>query len=192
MLQITEIVGNIHRDESLANAHEEYTTKDQVERLILDEHDRKRSRLRTTTDRGTEVGLVIDHPAGLAAGDVVIYDDERMIVITAEQQEVAVFAINGIENRETAVRLGHHIGNQHWALTIRNGRLYVPVPEKRAHVERIIEGTLGTVPIEYERVDPAMFEENTHSDHTTHEYTPSDHDHRHRNDPGSSHDHHDR
>jgi urease accessory protein len=191
MLQITEIIGNIHRDESLANAHDEYEEQDQVERLILDEHDRKRSRLRTTTDRGTDVGLVIDHPAGLSAGDVIVYNAERMIIITAEQQEVAVLDIDIIENRERAVTLGHHLGNQHWTLTIRNGRLYIPVPEKRAHAERVIEGTLGDVPIEYEQADPAIFEENAQPNHHSHEHITSDQDHRHRNEPGHSHDHYD-
>lgn len=191
MLQITELVGNIHRDESLAKAHDEYEKQDRVERLVLDEHDRKRSRLRTTTDRGTDVGLVIDQPTGLSAGDVVVYNDESLIVITAEQQEVGILDIESIENREMAIELGHHLGNQHWSLTIRNGRLYVPVPEKRAHVERVIEGVLGDVPVEYERVDPAVFEENAQLNHHNHEHTPTDHNHQHGTEPIHSHDHHD-
>lgn len=181
MLLRETIIGNIHRDEPLADTYEEYETDDRVERIALDENDRKRSRLRTTTDRGTDVGIVVDRQAGLAAGDVVAYDDERMIVITAERREALVIELDAIDDMATALECGHRLGNQHRELAVEEGRVYVPVSEERAHVERVIERTLGEIPIMYERVDLSTFEKQNQSmdhHHSQHRHgTEDDHHH---------------
>lgn len=182
MLLIEGILGNIHRDEPLAATYEEYETDDRVERIVLDENDRKRSRLRTTTDRGTDVGIVVDR-AGLSAGDVIAHDDERIIIITAERRKALVIELDAVEDVAMAFECGHHLGNQHRTLTIEDGRAYIPISEERAHVERVIERTLGDVPINYEQVDPSTFEKRDqptehHSQHRHGEDNPT-HDHEH-------------
>lgn len=175
MLLVREIIGNIHDDDGLANAYEEYDARDRVEQIVLDETDRKRSRLRTTTDRGTDVGLVVDDPTGLSAGDVVARDNDRMIVVATEQQEAAIVDLEDVEDTAAGIAFGHHVGNQHQDLTVKNGQLYLPVEEKRSHVRRTIEKTLGDVPIEYEQVDPGIFGVSDRSPHSH----GDDHDHSH-------------
>ena len=191
MLRISNIIGNVNRDDSLRAALEAYDSEGQVERVVLDDHDRKRSRLRTTTDDGTDLGLVINNESGLSAGDVLAHSDDRIIVVASERTEAAIVDLTFVETKQAALELGHHLGNQHWNLTVQDNQLYVPVPDKRTHVERSIKAVLGDVPVDYDYVDPALFGTDSAPHGHTHETGSSEGVHLHHNHNGTETDGHD-
>ncbi len=63
MERIDGIVGNVHTDDELATLCEDHEANGTLERVVVDASDRRRSRFRTTTDAGTDVGVVVNAPA---------------------------------------------------------------------------------------------------------------------------------
>jgi urease accessory protein len=179
MILADTIHGNVNRDASLERRYEEYAEAGNVEHVRIDPDERKRSRLRTETDAGTEVGIVVADKPGLNAGDVVVLDDERMIVVAFEKREALVIAYPDRAPADAlvaATRLGHVIGNRHWDLLVRDGRLYVPLTEDRAFVAELIREELPPgAEVTFDRI---AFEagESGHSHEHGHDH-PDHHDH---------------
>ena len=190
MKRVDGVVGNVDSDPDLAaeiDAHEQAGT---LETVVLDDTERKRSRLRVTTDAGTDLGVLVDQPE-LVAGDVLLCNDDRAVVVAFEEREAFVIEFPAAKAAvSTAVELGHRIGNQHWDLAVDGATLYIPAEADRA----IIEDVLGPyVPdgatTRYETVDAERFidggdNETAAGDHGV----DHDHEHEHGHDHGHSHD----
>jgi len=190
MKRVDGVVGNVDSDPELAaeiDAHEQAGT---LETVVLDDTERKRSRLRVTTDAGTDLGVLVDQPE-LVAGDVLLIDTDRAVVVAFEERTAFVIEFPAAEAAvSTGVELGHRIGNQHWDLAVDGATIYIPVEADRA----IIEDVLGPyVPdgatTRYETVDAERFidggdNETAAGDHGV----DHDHEHEHGHDHGHSHD----
>jgi len=122
MKRIDGIIGNVHADDDLAALYAGHQSAGSLERVVIDADDRRRSRFRATTDAGTDVGVVVDK-AAVSAGDVLLAEDERLIVVAFEPRDALVVSLPDAtaERLEAAVELGHRIGNQHWDLAIDEG-----------------------------------------------------------------------
>jgi urease accessory protein len=203
MKRVDGVVGNVDRDPALADAVAEHEAAGTLETIVLDDTERRRSRLRVTTDSGTDLGVLVDQPE-LAAGDVLVLDDDRAVVVAFEEREAFVVEFPAAEAAvATGVELGHRIGNQHWDIAVEGERIYLPVDADRA----IIENVLGPYIPEgatthYETVDAERFvdggdpdSEHSHGDHDNHDHTDShshgdgDHDHTHDHDHDHDHSH---
>jgi len=203
MRRVDGVVGNVDRDPALADAVAEHERAGRLETVVLDDTERRRSRLRVTTDAGTDLGVLVDQPE-LTAGDVLVLDDDGAVVVAFEEREAFVVEFPAAEAAvSTALELGHRIGNQHWDLAVEGDTVYVPVEADRA----IIEDVLGPyLPAEaatrYETVGAELFTdgdsdqtadrgaEHDHTDEHGHGHAHGDdrsHDH-----DGRSHDHDDR
>ena len=191
MKRVDGVVGNVEDDPDLAAAVADHERAGTLETVVLDDTERKRSRLRVTTDAGRDLGVLVDQPE-LKAGDVLVLDDDRAVVVAFEAREAFVIEFPDTETAvATGVELGHRIGNQHWDIAVDGETIYIPVDADRA----IIETVLGPyIPDEatthYETVDAERFvdgdeieSDNGHGDHDGH-----DHDHA----DGRSHEHDDR
>ena len=164
-----------------------------LERVVLNSADRRKSRLRVETDAGTDLGILVDKPE-LAAGDVLVLDDDQAVVVAFESREAFVIKLPDSARPADTVELGHRIGNQHWDVAIEGKTVYVPVEADRA----IIEDVLGPyLPQEtetwYETVDADRFIDEETADHGHasdhgHSHGP-DHSHDHGSEHDSEHDH---
>jgi urease accessory protein len=212
MKRIDGIVGNVHADDDLATRSETHEAAGTLERVVLAAENRRRSRFRATTDRGTEVGVVLDRPA-VSAGDVLLDADDRMIVVAFEPREALAVSLPdaSAEALEAAVELGHRIGNQHWDLAVENGTVYVPLAADRHIVERVIADVVPGAEIEGTTVEADLFvtdrrdgevghgsdHEHGHDDHAhphsghehRHGHESADHSHGHDHDHDADHDH---
>ena len=182
MKRVDGVVGNVDSDPELAaeiDAHEQAGT---LETVVLDDTERKRSRLRVTTDAGTDLGVLVDQPE-LVAGDVLLIDTDRAVVVAFEERTAFVIEFPAAEAAvSTGVELGHRIGNQHWDLAVDGATIYIPVEADRT----IIEDVLGPyIPAEattrYETVDAERFIDNGDDDATVGDHGV-DHDHPHGDD----------
>ena len=182
MKRVDGVVGNVDSDPELAaeiDAHEQAGT---LETVVLDDTERKRSRLRVTTDAGTDLGVLVDQPE-LVAGDVLLIDTDRAVVVAFEERTAFVIEFPAAEAAvSTGVELGHRIGNQHWDLAVDGATIYIPVEADRT----IIENVLGPyIPAEattrYETVDAERFIDGGDDDATVGDHGV-DHDHAHGDD----------
>lgn len=98
---------------------------DEVEHVSLTDEQRRRSRVRTETDAGTEVGILCDEP--LSDGDV-IHDGEVAVVVSLEPVDAYEIDLRNVPPNEAA-RLGHDLGNMHLKMAFGDGYAYVPVTE---------------------------------------------------------------
>ena len=107
-------------DSYLGNVAEERVAT-RVERaeslsVTLSDTERRRSRVRTTADDGTDLGIVVPEP--LSDGDVLSADDS-FVVVSLATVEAMVLTFNDSTPPARALELGHAIGNRHWDHTIR-------------------------------------------------------------------------
>ena len=193
MIRVDGIVGNA-ADPKLADEIAAHEAEGTLEAVVLDSADRRKSRLRVETDAGTDLGVLVDRPE-LSAGDVLLLDDDRAVVVEFESREAFVIELPEPAESTPAdtVELGHRIGNQHWDIAVEGRTVYVPVEADRTIIETVLGPYLpvGTE-TRYETVDADRFvdDENTtdHSHGSDHGHSHgADHDHSHG--PDHSHDH---
>jgi urease accessory protein len=106
-----------------------------VDVLRLGQADAQKSRLRKKTSSGTEVAVSLDRGTQLRDGDVLHWDEQlrSAIVARVDLNDVMVIDLSALleqpqeESMVTCVRLGHALGNQHWAAVVKGTRAYIPL-----------------------------------------------------------------
>ena len=192
-------------DSYLGNVAEERVAT-RVERaeslsVTLSDTERRRSRVRTTTDDGTDLGIVVPEP--LSDGDVLSADDS-FVVVSLAAVEAMVLTFDDSAPPARALELGHAIGNRHWDLAVETGRVLVPVVESRERMEALVDSVLpDRTAVTYETVPPTTFDDGQQGhvrdrDHTHDHGRGSDyvdgrghghgHTHDHQHDHGHDHD----
>ena len=158
MKRVDGVVGNVDSDPELATEIDAHETAGTLEMVVLDDTERKRSRLRVTTDAGTDLGVLVDQPE-LVAGDVLLCNDDRAVIVVFEEQEAFVIEFPATEATvATAVDLGHRIGNQHWDVAVDGATLYIPVEADRAIIEDVLTPYIpDRATTRYETVDAERF-----------------------------------
>jgi urease accessory protein len=163
--------------------------------VVVDDTQRRRSRFRTRTSTGEEVGVVVEDARVLSPGDLLETDDGRLLVVELESTEALVVDL-AFDDPAELVALGHAIGNKHWDLARVDGRVYVPTGGEPDHRREFLRSWLPEeAEIRIEGVEPTVFDDSHHNDHGhghihEHDHThESDHDHTHADGHGSEHEH---
>lgn len=175
MIVAREVLGNV---EGMAGARDLHEERGTLETVAVSERERNRSRFKTELDDGTELGVVLGDRE-LSPGDVLVASDDRMVVVEFERREALVVSVPEM-GWKSALELGHHMGNQHWELAIRDSQLLIPIVGERRLMERTLREELPEgAAIEVEEVDPELFDD-----------ADRDHGHGHDADHGHDHGHH--
>ncbi|MGK5740389.1 urease accessory protein UreE [Micromonospora sp. URMC 103] len=117
-----------------------------VDRLMLDQWEAQKNRLRKHTVDGVEVALSLGRGNRLRDGDVLHWDEARATAIVAhvELGEVMVVDLGRLAKEpaelglRSAVELGHAIGNQHWPAVVKGTRMYVPLTVDRKVMDSVM------------------------------------------------------
>jgi urease accessory protein len=158
------IRGNVHEDDALHDEYHDHEAAGTLERVVVDATTRRRSRFRTTTESGTDLGVVVDASEGLRPGDVLAVDDsEHLFVVEFEAEDAVVVDLPdseaGAEVLAAAVAFGHVVGNKHWDLAVDGGRVYVRVGADGPRVaDELRSHLLDGATLSHERVDPTLFD----------------------------------
>jgi urease accessory protein len=161
--------------------------------VTLTDEERRRSRVRTTTDDGTDLGIVVGEILG--DGDVLATGDGSPVLVSLASATALVVDLGDAADAEltAAVALGHAAGNRHWDLAIDGDCAYFPVTEDRERMESEVGPHLPAgATIRYDTVSPALFDDGSAgaqpaaADHT-HSGTGGGHSHDH--DGGHDHSH---
>lgn len=146
-------------------------------RVVLSDTERQRSRVRTETADGTDLGIVV--AADLGDGDVLTTADGTLVVVDLAAVDALVLEFAGADvSPLAALELGHALGNRHWDLAVQDGTALFPVPDTRDRVrDAVAEHLPATIEPRFERVPPTTFDDGDDGHaHGTHEHIHG-HDH---------------
>lgn len=181
------ILGNVESDPELATAYEN-RPQSEIEHVVLNERERRRSRVRTTTDAGTDIGIVVDSDQTLSPGDVLHNTDDRMIIVTFEDRTALVISFED-DTFETdtlleLTQLGYRVGNRHWDLAVRGDEILIGLgADNERNVREVTDSLPSDVQTRRETVDPTRFDETPgHGGHSA--GTGHGHGHGHGSAPG--------
>lgn len=131
MIHISKILGNIHSDSDLYEKYQDMLKKDKVEKIELSRLQADRTRIRKVSDKGTDLALTLNPGSHIYDGDVVLLTEERIIIAKRGSENVAVVSLNNDISTEqileTAIKLGHIIGNMHRPIRIVNNKVCFPI-----------------------------------------------------------------
>jgi len=169
-----------HRDDAtvasrLADAEPHY--------VVLSDTDRRRSRVRTETVEGADLGVVVSRELG--DGDVLETAAGALVVVELACIDALVVDFTDVDVSATrALAFGHAAGNRHWDLALREGEALFPVPDSRERMMSALDGDLPAgATTRFESVPPTTFDERDSPEHEhTHgevEHVHDDHTHSH-------------
>src|SRR5262245_44555877 len=117
MIHCDKIIGNINSDLPLKEKYLAMLKKGAVENIEITRLESERSRLRKMSDKGTDLALTLTSGTHVGDGDVILLTEERMIIAKRVSENVAMISLRGNISAdhlfETAIKIGHTIGNMH-------------------------------------------------------------------------------
>lgn len=120
MITITSVSGNI-----FGGAKRRIPESGDFERLRVSRQELEKTRMRRTTDRGTDVGLVLKRGEFLRHGDVLRDSGRTIVVEQAPERIIRVMVTDG--DAETMAVAGHIIGNRHRPVSVRGNTITFPI-----------------------------------------------------------------
>lgn len=183
MLVAETVLGNFEDDAEWASRYDD-RPDEEIERVVLDDRDRRRSRVRTTTNAGTDIGIVVEGNRRLQPGDVLVADDDRFVVVAFEDRPALVIAFEG-NNMSTAdavqlASLGYQVGNRHWDLAVRDEEVLVALgTDAEQKVAEVTDALPAGAETRRETVDPTLFDDDGFGSNTDHTHGAGTGDHTH-------------
>ena len=145
MLRSVSIVGNIFTENG------SHILKEKVfEKLQISRNDLEKNRLRRTTDKGTDISIVLERGSKLQHGDILNHG-ESFIVIYQTPEKVITVKIKE-DSFELLVLLGHIIGNRHRPISLENRSVTFPIQaESELEIfERLFAPIIGKIEMNIE------------------------------------------
>ena len=131
MLVVDSILGNAYDGNNFSQKIEDAKQNQTLKRLFLSRSQMVKSRLRTETEDGIEIGLSLEPGTVLHNGDI-LEINSNLIVIHQLPEKIIRVTIN--ENKMSSnllVQLGHIIGNRHRPISIgTDGRIMFPIHDE--------------------------------------------------------------
>jgi urease accessory protein len=130
-----------------------------AETVVVGDDERRRSRFRTETEAGTEVGIVVGRK--LRGGDLLTAsaDEAPPLVVALDPVDALVVDLADATGVTTAVALGHAAGNRHWKMARRGEQALFALTESESRMRETVTPHLpdgATVGVE--AVSPALFD----------------------------------
>lgn|SRR5215475_13214622 len=131
MIHTDKIIGNINSDPYLNDKYQDMLKSGHVEKIEITRLESERTRIRKVSDKGTDLALTLIPGTRVNDGDVVLLTEEKMVIAKRVSENVAMISLKSNLSTdhlfETAVKLGHTVGNMHRPIKIENGKIYFPI-----------------------------------------------------------------
>ena len=138
MIHIHKIIGNIHSDSELNDKYQEMIKTGLVEKIEITRLESDRARIRKISDKGTDLALTLIPGSHINNGDVVMLSEEKMVIANRTPENVAMISLKGLMSQdqlfETAIKIGHTIGNMHRPIKVVSDKIYFPI-QSQSEVE---------------------------------------------------------
>lgn len=120
MQSSVSIIGNIFTENGSQILKEKI-----FEKLQISRNDLEKNRLRRTTDKGTDVSIVLERGSKLQHGDILNQGDKIIVVYQIPEKVITVKTKE--DSFELMVLLGHIIGNRHRPISLENRTVTFPI-----------------------------------------------------------------
>ena len=133
MITINSVIGNIKKDTNLGQKYDEMCRRDAAicETIKISRLESERVRMRKTSDKGSDIALVLPQGTHLKHGDEIMLTENKMVTVEIEPENVAMLEIKGNLNGDDIIKLpvtiGHTIGNLHRPIKIEQNKIYFPI-----------------------------------------------------------------
>jgi urease accessory protein len=131
LITVDSVIGNINKEKQLKEKYDEMSRKNCCERIKISRLESQRARMRKSSDRGTDLALILPPGTRLKRGDVIILTDNKMVVVEIEPENVLMIEIKENIHEddlvEVPLRIGHTIGNLHRPIKLERHKIYFPI-----------------------------------------------------------------
>ncbi|MGH9991325.1 MAG: urease accessory protein UreE [Nitrososphaera sp.] len=127
---VNSVLGNIFHDEHLLKKYRKMIAARKCEMLPLSRVDMEHLRLKRKTDRGTNVGVILEPGAKLGDGDVLLDTRDKFIVVKQLPEKVISVSIQEKDAHriaEVSAIVGHIIGNRHRPIAVSDNTITFPI-----------------------------------------------------------------
>lgn len=164
-------LGNSIEDASLGERIEKARSKERCWEVYISQTDSRKGRIHAHTTTGVAVGIVKSRDWSLRQGDVLETQEGRLVLIHLQDQKVMVLSFTQpvTDRAIELVHLGHVLGNHHWPIIRRDGKLYVQLA---ADVE-VMESTIRDFQIPGLQIDYELRSPQGHLDFSQHTHRGS-------------------
>ena len=131
MLVINSILGNAYHGKHIDSKIQSAKQNNTLKRLFLTRAEMEKSRLRTETEDGVEVGLSFEPGTVLHNGDVLEVNSNLVIIHQLPEKVIRVDIAENDWSPNLLIQLGHIIGNRHRPISItNNGSVLFPIHDE--------------------------------------------------------------
>jgi len=145
VLSSVSIVGNIFTENGSQILKEKV-----FEKLQISRNDLEKNRLRKTTDKGTDVSIILEHGSKLQHGDILSHGESFIVVYQTPEKVITVKTKE--DSFELMVLLGHIIGNRHRPISLESGTVTFPIQaESELEIfQRLFTSIIGKIEMSIE------------------------------------------
>jgi urease accessory protein len=129
MIVVNRVTGNIFSASRKSSKARFTGNGDAIERIFLSREEMGKVRLRRKTDRGTDIGLVLEQGQKLRHGDILDVEGKYVVVEQVPEKVISILIGKGdtVEKLHKAALIGHTIGNRHRPLAIDGDKISFPL-----------------------------------------------------------------
>jgi len=122
VLSSTSIVGNIFTEKG-----SQILKGKTFEKLEMTRHDLEKNRLRRTTDKGTDIAIILERGSKLQHGDILKHGENFVIIDQIPEKVITIKTKENEDSFELLVLLGHIIGNRHRPISLEGKSVTFPI-----------------------------------------------------------------
>ena len=145
MLISVSIIGNIFTKNGSQILKEKA-----FEKLQISRNDLEKNRLRRTTDKGTDISIILERGSKLQHGDILNHGESFIVIYQTPEKVITVKTKE--DSFELLVLLGHIIGNRHRPISLENRSVTFPIQaESELEIfERLFAPIIGKIEMNIE------------------------------------------
>jgi len=145
VLRSVSIVGNIFIENGSQILKEKA-----FEKLQISRNDLEKNRLRRTTDKGTDISIILERGSKLQHGDILNHGESFIVIYQTPEKVITVKTKE--DSFELLVLLGHIIGNRHRPISLENRSVTFPIQaESELEIfERLFAPIIGKIEMNIE------------------------------------------
>ena len=88
MITVNSVLGNTRDDQKLKEKYDEMDAKKACETIVVTRLESGRVRMRKTSDKGSDIALILPTGTRLKHGDVVVMTKDKMVVVGIQPEDV--------------------------------------------------------------------------------------------------------
>jgi urease accessory protein len=131
LITASTVLGNVSSNQELKRKYDEMNAKKACETITVSRLESGRVRMRKTSDKGSDIALILPPGTKLRHGDVLVMTEDKMVVIGIQPEDVIGIEIKSNIHAddliEVPVKVGHTIGNLHRPVKLDGNKVFFPI-----------------------------------------------------------------